>query len=41
VRFTVTMFATWAAAHLGKKVPHCWTGSVGKKVFLKAPPVAK
>jgi len=41
VRFTVTMFATWAAAHLGKKFPHFCTGSVGKKVFLKAPPVAK
>ena len=35
------MSATWAAAHLGKKFPHFCSGGVGKKVLLKAPPVAK
>jgi hypothetical protein len=35
------MCATWVAAHLWKKFPHFCAGSVGKKVLLKAPPVAK
>ena len=35
------MCATWAAAHLRKKFPHFCARSVGKKVLLKATPVAK
>jgi hypothetical protein len=35
------MCATRAAAHLRKKFPHFCAGSVGKKVLLKTPPVAK
>jgi hypothetical protein len=35
------MCTTGAATHLREKFPHFCTGSVGKKVLLKAPPVAK
>ena len=35
------MSATWAAAGLRKKFPHFCIGGVGKKVLLKAPPIAK
>jgi hypothetical protein len=35
------MCATGTAAHLWEKFPHFCAGSVGKKVLLKAPPVAK
>jgi hypothetical protein len=35
------MCATWAAAGLRKKFPHFCIGGVGKKVLLKAPPIAK
>jgi hypothetical protein len=37
----VPMSAPWAAAHLRKKFPHFCIGGVGKKVLLKAPPVAE
>jgi len=37
----VPMSATWAAAGLRKKFPHFCIGGVGKKVLLKAPPVAE
>ena len=33
--------ATGAAAHLREEFPHFCAGSVGKKVLLKTPPVAK
>ena len=39
--YAAPMSATWAAAHLRKKFPHFCAGGVGKKVLLKAPPVAK
>ena len=35
------MSATWAAACIRKKFPHFCIGGVGKKVLLKAPPIAK
>src|SRR6476646_12214457 len=35
------MSATWAAAGLRKKFPNFCIGGVGKKVLLKAPPIAK
>jgi hypothetical protein len=35
------MSATWAAAHLRKKFPHFCVSGVGKKILLKAPPVAE
>jgi hypothetical protein len=34
-------FASWAPAYFWKKFPYFCTGSVGKKVLLKTPPVAK
>src|SRR6266436_7270958 len=33
--------AAWAAAHLREKLPHFCAGGIGKKVLLKAAPVAK
>jgi hypothetical protein len=33
--------ATGAAAQLREEFPHFCTGSVGKKVLLKTPPVAE
>jgi hypothetical protein len=41
VRFTVTMFVTWAAAHPRKEFPQFCSGGVSKKVLLKSSPVAK
>ena len=35
------MSATWTATGLRKKFPHFGIGGVGKKVLLKAPPVAE
>jgi hypothetical protein len=35
------MCATWAAAHLRKKFPHFYPRGVGKKILLKASPVAE
>jgi hypothetical protein len=35
------VIATWAAVQLREKLPHFCSSSVGKKILLKASPVAK
>ena len=41
VSLRAPLSATGAAAHLREEFPHFCTGSVGKKVLLKTPPVAE
>jgi hypothetical protein len=41
VSFCAPVSATGAAVHLREEFPHFCTGSVGKKVLLKTPPVAE